>query len=49
MRNVKFVIDLFSSYLIGNGTKKIYKTIDGGITCVVIIYKSKTKIFNKLT
>ena len=36
MRNVKFVIGLFSSYLIENGNKKIYKTIDNGITVVFL-------------
>ena len=45
MRNIKFVIGLFSSYLIGNGTKKIYRTIDGGNTCS-FFYESKTKTFN---
>ena len=46
MRNVKFVIGLFSSYLIGNGIKKIYKTIDGGITCSIFMCGSKMKTFN---
>ena len=49
MRNVKFVIGLFSSYLIGNGIKKIYKTIDGGVTCSIFMCGSKMKTFNQIS
>ena len=41
MKKVKFEIGLFWSYLFGNGTKKIYKTIDGGFTSGLLIYESK--------